>query len=316
VQSSVSYNMTITLALINAESRRGESIHLSILSLERNMKIILSRKGFDSSLGGYPNPILPDGKMVSLPIPSEDNFRYSDLLVEARLTYYDLMKQLRPYVKIGQEWQVLNKETNCHLDPDIYRNIIQRRSGWRPCFGQIGAAQSHLEKLGVYEGDLFLFFGWFRKIRNRNGKLEFDPNERGVHALFGYLQIDKILKITNETKVPKWIEYHPHNSENRRKYETNTIYVAKECLSWNRQLPGAGTFKFNRNIVLTKDGLTRSKWCLPEFFKVAEISFHNTDSWKDGYFQSAARGQEFVIKDNRKVEEWAIRLIENSFLSN
>ena len=33
-------------------------------------KIILSRKGFDSGCGGYPSPILPDGTIISLPIPA------------------------------------------------------------------------------------------------------------------------------------------------------------------------------------------------------------------------------------------------------
>lgn len=33
------------------------------------MKIILSRKGFDSENGGYPSPILPDGSLLSIPIP-------------------------------------------------------------------------------------------------------------------------------------------------------------------------------------------------------------------------------------------------------
>jgi len=33
------------------------------------MKIILSRKGFDSKNGGIASPILPDGALLSLPIP-------------------------------------------------------------------------------------------------------------------------------------------------------------------------------------------------------------------------------------------------------
>jgi len=33
------------------------------------MKVILSRKGFDSGYGGFPSPVLPDGTMLSLPIP-------------------------------------------------------------------------------------------------------------------------------------------------------------------------------------------------------------------------------------------------------
>jgi hypothetical protein len=33
------------------------------------MKVILSRKGFDSEYGGIASPILPDGTLLSLPIP-------------------------------------------------------------------------------------------------------------------------------------------------------------------------------------------------------------------------------------------------------
>ena len=51
------------------------------------MKIILSRKGFDSSSGGYCNPILPDGKtLLSLPIPgvSDYSVKYKDLVFPIR----------------------------------------------------------------------------------------------------------------------------------------------------------------------------------------------------------------------------------------
>lgn len=44
------------------------------------MKIILSRKGFDSSNGGIPSPILPDGTLLSIPIPGKfDNLSFDDL---------------------------------------------------------------------------------------------------------------------------------------------------------------------------------------------------------------------------------------------
>ena len=33
------------------------------------MKLILSRKGFDSQSGGCPSPIFPNGTLYSLPIP-------------------------------------------------------------------------------------------------------------------------------------------------------------------------------------------------------------------------------------------------------
>ena len=35
------------------------------------MKVIFSRKGFDSSYGGFPSIILPDGQMISFPIPEK-----------------------------------------------------------------------------------------------------------------------------------------------------------------------------------------------------------------------------------------------------
>jgi len=44
------------------------------------MKVILSRKGFDSENGGYPSPILPNRQMISLLIPDqEDDIRYSEV---------------------------------------------------------------------------------------------------------------------------------------------------------------------------------------------------------------------------------------------
>ena len=44
------------------------------------MKLILSRKGFDSSSGGQANPIMPDGTVLSLPIPDDkDKIPFSSL---------------------------------------------------------------------------------------------------------------------------------------------------------------------------------------------------------------------------------------------
>lgn len=47
---------------------------------ETPMKLILSRKGFDSGYGGMPSPILPDGRLVPLPIPiSHDRYTLADI---------------------------------------------------------------------------------------------------------------------------------------------------------------------------------------------------------------------------------------------
>jgi hypothetical protein len=49
------------------------------------MKVILSRKGFDSEYGGIPSPIMPDGTLLSLPIPYEqDIIKYTDLTFQGK----------------------------------------------------------------------------------------------------------------------------------------------------------------------------------------------------------------------------------------
>jgi hypothetical protein len=277
------------------------------------MKVILSRKGFDSEYGGYPSPILPDGRMISLPIPLPDDYIcYSEVFLNQTKTYFDLMMELKPkirYKNIGSKksvWHLLEKSTKCHLDPDIYPDAIHREEGWRPLFGQDEKAQKHLDKQRVAKEDVFLFFGWFRRTKWLNGKLHFDRTDKGKHIIFGYFQIGDILPV-NGTSA-KWMSYHPHIVQPRKNIN-NTIYMAKEFLSWDSGLPGAGTFLFSDSLVLTKPGYSRSKWQLPEYFKDVAISYHDQNSWKDGYFQSSPIGQEFVINDNWQVEEWAKQLV-------
>jgi len=193
------------------------------------MKIILSRKGFDSAYGGYPSPILPNGKIVSLPIPSRDFTKYSDLKIDDKYTYYDLMKQLKSKIGYDKEWHKLTEDTECHLDPDICKGIIERGENWKPCFGQIDQAQSHLLNEGIKENDLFLFFGWFKKTIFKNDILQFDKSVPDLHIIFGYLQIGEILQVNNKTEIPDRMQNHPHaRDEYRKKNSTNTIYVAKE----------------------------------------------------------------------------------------
>ena len=71
------------------------------------MKIILSRKGFDDSNGGCASPILPDGTMLSMPIPSvEDDILYDQLQYNG-INYADILKQINP-----KNYSY----TTCHLD--------------------------------------------------------------------------------------------------------------------------------------------------------------------------------------------------------
>ena len=266
------------------------------------MKVILSRKGFDSQYGGYPSPALPDGRMISLPIPSDDKIEYNTLRVDENLTCFDLMKQLNPRIKYNNKWHILTENTQCHLDPDINGSAMKRHTSWTSLFGQIGAAQTHLENERVREGDLFLFFGTFRKTIKQDDIYQFDSSQE-FHAIYGYLQIREILPLDNNTEFPEWMDYHPHTDPSRFG-GNNTIYVAKDRLTWQLDMPGAGLLSFTKKQILTKMGYSKSRWNLPPFFKEVKISYHSEKSWKKDYFQSAGRGQEFVIHSNKKIENW------------
>lgn len=267
--------------------------------------IIISRKGFDSDSGGYASPILNDGTLLSLPIPDYDSFtNYTDIIAgKEGETYHDIMTSLMPNIKYYGKRVNLSKEIKCHLDPDIFKNALSRDKEWRGMFGQINSAQTHLKNKCVNKGDIFLFFGWFRKTIIKNNKIKFDPNDKkGRHIIFGYLQVGNI--ITRYDNCFKWMESHPHLTECRRKNPTNAIYIASDKLSLNKEIPGYGTFKYDDKLVLTKKGETKSKWDLSDLFRNVEITYHSDKSWKKGYFQSVGRGQEFVIQANDEVIEW------------
>ncbi len=109
------------------------------------MEIILSRKGFDSAAGGYANPILPDGTLLSLPIPDdESSVSFSDLFYRGK-SYYEILHEL-PGSKLKQDGDaVLRRDYGCHLDPDIRREAVDRVVDWKGLYGQIDKAQSRLK---------------------------------------------------------------------------------------------------------------------------------------------------------------------------
>ena len=253
------------------------------------MKIILSRKGFDSKYGEIPNPILPDGTLLSMPIPLDDNLSYQDLSYN-NLSYDDILQQLKPGFKYKK----------CHLDPDLRKDIIKRDKCWVASFGQSDAALSHLFNQNVMKGDIFLFFGWFKQTELYEGKLRFKPNAPDIHVIYGYLQIGDILSSYDKIKKLYW---HPHANIKEEHHKRNAIFVASEKLL-DTDYPGFGVFKYDKKLVLTKYGYSRSRWQLPKCFENKDISYHSTNNYKKDYFQSACIGQEFVIDVDTEVINW------------
>src|SRR5690554_2197990 len=243
------------------------------------MKIILSRKGFDDSNGGCASPILPDGTMLSMPIPSvEDDILYDQLQYNG-INCADILKQINP-----KNYSY----TTCHLDPDIRPNIrIKPTKNWIPAFGQIGSAQGLLRNAGVTVGDLFLFFGWFRKVKYSNNGYRFltnaDSNDfydiSDLHAIFGYMQIGKI--ITNQNDIKKY-SWHPHASEKRLKDKTNAIYIPSEKLSLCPNLPGCGVLNYRKDRILTMAGKLRATWIAYEFLMPDKVYGNKKNSASNG----------------------------------
>ena len=178
-------------------------------------RLILSRKGFDSSAGGGPSPILNDGRIFSLPIPQKEKspFRYSDLKFD-EFNGEDFIKKIKCSV---------SSETYCHFDPRLDQEI--------GIFGQANAAQTELKNRDIQTGDLFLFFGWFR---------DFFYKGKNLHHLFGWLEVDRIIKGSKDIKhflKQNNIE-HPHGFGDVSRYTNNTIYIGKKKLSQNINING------------------------------------------------------------------------------
>ena len=267
------------------------------------MKVILSRKGFDSKYGGQPSPILPDGTLLSLPIPMENEKVCFKDLVHKNKSYFDIIQELKPKTK-------LKSDQNCHLDPDIRKDAISRNHEWEPLFGQADSALGHLQNNGIEKGDIFLFFGTFKQTEyDKDGLLKYKKKAPEQHVIYGYFQVKELH--TNKDILSKKFSTHPHSQESFTRKNKNGIFEATEKLDFLPTLPGAGTLKFDNSLVLTKTNESKSHWELPESFKNVKISYHSNNSFKpEGFFKSAAIGQEFIFADEPLVHEWAKNIIK------
>lgn len=275
-------------------------------------RLILSRKGFDSGYGGIPSPIMPDGRLVPLPIPS--NHDHTEMQHSGNLSpeFSEVLGDLS-----GGRYGLSSR---VHLDPDLNRRSDLRLPGWRPSLGQSGTAQSHLASQGVTQGDVFLFFGWFREVEKSQGRWRYVPSAPNLHALYGWLEVGDVLSIVLDRQGSlqryPWIADHPHFA-NPVHYSNsrNTLYIASEHSNFRPDSVGGGIFsRLEEGLCLTMKGQSRSKWQLPAWFYPegrTPLSYHGRlDRWtKLGdqcSLNSVAKGQEFVLRLDEYPEssEW------------
>ncbi len=243
------------------------------------MRIIFSRKGFDSSAGGGPSPIVEVAgrtgahRPITLPIPDSKG--------ASRTTYDDL--GLGDHAAKASRGKLSGKDL-CHNDPMFLADGTC-------AFGQCGAAQTHLERQGVGIGDVFVFFGLFAEPETG------EPH----HRIFGYLRAEKINHLA--AGVPKELRDldHPHaiamHASNDAIWRGEGQVAARACDALRLTIPGGPP----------------SIWHRPKWLKHGGLSYHDrAERWlPGGRLQSVARGQEFVADIGRRKapRDWLAQVI-------
>lgn len=272
------------------------------------MRIIFSRKGFDSSAGGVPSPLI-GGRPLSLPIPTR---------MPTRTRFLDLANGISEIV-CDLTGGRIRADHPCHLDPDLDAKSLGRLDGWRGVLGQVGAAQAHLANNSVGPGDIFLFWGLFRSaIRGRE---YWHFTGAPEHRIFGWLQVGEVLAVGKDpepvlARYP-WLVSHPHVA--RGWPQNNTVYIAREALELpgtRARLPGFGLMR--SGIRLTSAVTKRpSTWSVPTWLNPRRggvgMTYHPSHRWSPGNeVRSAARGQEFIAAAGNRADAlvWLTEILE------
>jgi hypothetical protein len=259
------------------------------------MKIVFSRKGFDSTAGGYPSLIFPDGTLFSIPIPSTgDKYKYKELDAHYEGdSIQSILNDLTNNQIRCQEWlpcDYSSGEQFCHYDPMLY----SEPSFTGIALGQVNAAEGHLRNQNVGKGDIFLFYGWFRRVSKSDGTWGYTENEPDVHLIWSYMSIGDVIRLdTNDQQDSALGRYsflvsHPHVGEQGS--NKNSIYISDKYRY----------FQYHKKRCLTdmKKYRGRATWRLPEVFDKPEaFSFLNNFTQENDEVVISYRGygQEFVL---------------------
>ena len=295
-------------------------------------KIVLSRKGYDSSSGGSFSPYDPSSlRYMVLPIPESDEdaevgnaLRFEDVKIrEGYLPY--TASNLGELIEVSGRKQMLcrrreGRDTwidcrHAHLDPWL-----------GPCpwldgdsnhhvgaFGQVGTSQAHLRNQGVGEGSLFLFFSRFVPIEGRANSLGIEVNnKKGAYFLYGWLRVGKVIERLEDISSEEIRARHPHATRDYFAKPNNTVYVASRLLFADDCTPGCGYFPtLDARLLLSSERhLHRpTVWRLPEFFYETRPTVLRRRAWSSdegGYclVEVPRRWQEAVFPGSEGFDVW------------
>lgn len=282
------------------------------------MKIILSRKGFDSSAGGCPNPIFEDGSMLALPIPDgQSKIFYKDIsFTDSRGDSVSLGPLVKHFTK-----DKVKPHHKAHLDPDLMIQSYARSHDWQPVLGQSGSAQGHLANHKIGVGDVFVYFAVFKEVEKFQRKWRFVPKAKSKHVIWAMMQVADVLKVDDirDNKAYRWLAYHPHWQYGED--ANNTFYIGDPKST--HVFP-----HYHESLQLTKlDSPKPTQWALPNWWYPKDLSsgkqnkeplsyHHKLDRWQLNNdvceLQAVARGQEFILdtKDYSQAQLWLKQLAQ------
>ncbi|MCU7693968.1 hypothetical protein ACFSPU_00800 [Haoranjiania flava] len=281
------------------------------------MKVILSRKGFDSKMGGKPSPIINiDGKWKYLPLPIPypvSDTIYDDIVLYNKYKISDVIEELVSE-KIRKKNNI-NASDKCHLDPILELTKIGNKT-LQPALGQSDQAESALKKCGVDKGDVFLFFGWYKFAKkNQEDKYQYfskgDKDQLrellglegrannalldkiisdGIHVIYGYLQVGEKYDLCDEghSNIPEGLKCHPHykfhqeyfskSNKERKKLEP------KLKTNTHNSIYAAASFLNNQKGIPGSGLLNYHKDLVLSHFDIPQSETYKKSQWKKDFF--------------------------------
>jgi len=313
------------------------------------VKVVLSRKGFDSEAGGGYSPFDPQtGVYLVLPIPM-DEMDGKELNISTPLKYEAIhikTEYLPGYSASnlgsflmeakGKKATIKGKESEyAHLDPWLGPCPWLAGDSNHPigAFGQVDKPQAHLHNQDVGKGSLFLFFSRFVPIPKRKNlivpSVSSEHLDRGLYFIYGWLKVKEVIQQYEDIQDPKVLSHHPHAT--KKYFETyankpkgkNTIYIADEFLFNNgSNFRGCGYFpRLNKDLLLTATDCAQqprtwipSRWSLPGFFFEKSPSCLKRRKWcrrGDGscLVETSGQWQEAVFEESEEFCQWFCRLL-------
>ena len=261
------------------------------------MKIIFSRKGFDSTAGGSASLIFPDATLFSIPIPStEDDHFYSELPFQYEGDSIQSILNELTGKRIKNNRQLScdfsQKQQRCHYDPMLIPHANKF------VLGQAANAESHLQNQCVGIGDIFLFYGWFRKIEKIGGRWQYSPSSRDIQLIWSWMKIGDTLDVRTQCQREQakinspFLHLHPHlaDSPEMPNPSANRVYISEE----------GGLLPYLNSRCLTDciEYRGRSTWRLPACFNQPQAFTFLKNFVLDGddvIIRFKGYGQEFVM---------------------